>query len=123
MTPKPLVDLVVNTPPDQMVKPPAAGRADVHAGTLANRLETLENRDVRSVVSPARALVRTLRPQPPKREKGPAPGSLDPGTGRCQQVDVSIAATPLGTGGREAQKFLQIGTFSAVAGPSARGCR
>jgi hypothetical protein len=40
-----LVDGVVDDFPDHVVQAPLTGRADVHAGTLADRLETLEDGD------------------------------------------------------------------------------
>ena len=41
-----LVDRVVEDLPDEVVQPGAADAADVHAGALANGLETLEDGDV-----------------------------------------------------------------------------
>ena len=41
-----LVDRVVHDLPDQVVQAGRPGRADVHAGSLAHRLEALEDRDV-----------------------------------------------------------------------------
>src|SRR3712207_9016131 len=46
-----LVDRVVHDLVDQVVQPPHARRADVHPRTLADRLETLEDRDVLGVVA------------------------------------------------------------------------
>ncbi len=46
-----LVDGVVDDLIDEVVKAPDAGRADVHAGALADCLEALEDGDVRGVVS------------------------------------------------------------------------
>jgi hypothetical protein len=45
-----LVDRVVDDLPDQVVEPALAGRADVHARTLADGLEPLEDLDRRGVV-------------------------------------------------------------------------
>jgi hypothetical protein len=45
-----LVDGVVDDLPDQVVETPLAGGADVHARTLADRLESLEHGDRRRVV-------------------------------------------------------------------------
>ena len=45
-----LVDGVVDDLVDQVVQAALAGRADVHAGALADRLEPLENRDRAGVV-------------------------------------------------------------------------
>jgi DNA gyrase subunit B len=45
-----LVDPVVHDLPDQVVQAALAGRADVHAGALAHRLEALEDRDRGRVV-------------------------------------------------------------------------
>ena len=45
-----LVDGVVDDLPDQVVQAALAGRPDVHAGTLADRLETLEDLDRGRVV-------------------------------------------------------------------------
>ena len=45
-----LVDRVVDDLPDQVVQAALAGRADVHARPLADRLETLEDLDRRRVV-------------------------------------------------------------------------
>ena len=41
-----LVDRVVENLPDEVVKPGGPDAADEHARTLANRLQTLQNRDV-----------------------------------------------------------------------------
>ena len=46
-----LVDRVVDDLVDQMVQAPHTGRPDVHAGTLAHRLESLEDGDVLGVVA------------------------------------------------------------------------
>jgi hypothetical protein len=46
-----LVDGVVDDLPDEVVQTALTGRADVHARTLANRLETLEDGDVLGVVA------------------------------------------------------------------------
>ena len=53
-----LVDGVVDDLVDQVVQAAHTGRADVHAGTLADRLEALEDGDVLGVV--ARALLSLL---------------------------------------------------------------
>ena len=49
-----LVDGVVDDLPDEVVQPGQAGRADVHAGALADRIEALENLDVLGAVVGAR---------------------------------------------------------------------
>jgi hypothetical protein len=48
-----LVDRVVNDLVNQMVKAARAGRADVHAGALANRLQALEDGDVLGAIGAA----------------------------------------------------------------------
>ena len=50
-----LVDGVVDHLVDEVVQTPLARRADVHAGTLAYGLETLENRDVACAVCQTRS--------------------------------------------------------------------
>src|SRR5262249_43193435 len=50
-----LVDGVVHDLVDQVVQPTGAGRPDVHAGSLANRLEALEDGDVLGAVRGALA--------------------------------------------------------------------
>jgi hypothetical protein len=45
-----LVDRVVDHLVDEVVKPARAGRADVHAGTFANRFQPLEDGDVGGAV-------------------------------------------------------------------------
>jgi hypothetical protein len=50
-----LVDGVVDDLVDEVVKAPDAGRADVHAGALADRLQALEDRQVPGGVSVGRA--------------------------------------------------------------------
>ena len=45
-----LVDGVIDDLPHQMVQAPLSGRADVHAGTFANGLETFEDGDLRGAV-------------------------------------------------------------------------
>ena len=46
-----LVDRVVDHLEDEVMEPPGARRADVHAGSQPDRLETLENSDVFCCVS------------------------------------------------------------------------
>jgi hypothetical protein len=50
-----LVDRVVDDFVDEVVEATLAGRADVHAGPLADRFEALENRDVGGGVARIRA--------------------------------------------------------------------
>ena len=50
-----LVDRVVDDLVDEVVETARAGRADVHAGALANRLEPLEDGDVLGAVGAARS--------------------------------------------------------------------
>ena len=50
-----LVDRVVDDLVDQVVKATLTGRADVHAGPLANRLEPLQHRDVGGLVARPRS--------------------------------------------------------------------
>jgi hypothetical protein len=45
------INRVVNNLVHEVMKPAGAGRADVHAGTLADGLEAFEDRDVLRVVS------------------------------------------------------------------------
>ena len=52
-----LVDRVVDDLVDEVVQAARAGRADVHAGTLADRLETLQDGDVLGVITRFRLLV------------------------------------------------------------------
>jgi hypothetical protein len=47
---KSLVNRVVNNLVDEVMKPARSSRADVHAGPLANSLETLQDGDVLRVV-------------------------------------------------------------------------
>ncbi len=58
-----LVDRVVHNLVDEVVQPAGAGRADVHAGSLANGLEALEDGDVLGAVrgAPAPAALRLRR--------------------------------------------------------------
>ena len=58
-----LVDRVVHDLVDEVVKTPCAGGPDVHAGTLAHRLETLEDGDVLRVIAPIARLAVTARPR------------------------------------------------------------
>ena len=46
-----LVDRVVHDLPDQVVQPARTGRADVHAGPLADRLEALQDGHVAGAVA------------------------------------------------------------------------
>ena len=56
-----LVDRVVDDFEDQMVQAALGGVADVHAGTLAHRLETLEDLDhFRPVIARRRAYLRLV---------------------------------------------------------------
>jgi hypothetical protein len=50
-----LVDGVVDDLVDEMVEAPRAGRADVHAGPLANRFQALEDGDVLGAVGGGRS--------------------------------------------------------------------
>ena len=60
-----LVDRVVDDLVDEVVQAALAGRADVHAGAQADRLESLEHRDVlRVVVAPLRALPSSVNRPP-----------------------------------------------------------
>ena len=52
-----LVDRVVDHLVDEVVQAAGAGRADVHTGTLADRLETLEDGDVLGPVGVRRAFL------------------------------------------------------------------
>src|SRR5688572_3951723 len=45
-----LIDRVVDYFPDQVMKAPGSGRADIHAGPLAHCLEALEDGDVPGVI-------------------------------------------------------------------------
>ena len=56
-----LVDRVVDDLVDEVVQAAHAGRADVHAGALADRLEALEDGDVLGVVAAGCWLVRRWR--------------------------------------------------------------
>jgi hypothetical protein len=59
-----LVDGVVHDLVDEMVQTTDAGRADVHPGTLAHGLETLEDRDVLGVVArPVLSVAAVVRSQ------------------------------------------------------------
>ena len=49
------VDRVVDHLPDEVVQPGQTGGADVHAGALADRIETLQDLDVLGVVLAVRA--------------------------------------------------------------------
>ena len=69
-----LVDAVVEHLPDEVMQAPHAGRADVHAGTAPDRLETFEDRDVLCAVlgicqSPP--LPRVARRGPARHRIGP----------------------------------------------------
>src|SRR5204863_6255874 len=55
-----LVDRVVHDFVDEVMEPSLTGRSDVHAGALANRLETLEHGDVCGRVARGRRLVLLL---------------------------------------------------------------
>ena len=78
-----LVDRVVDDLVDEVVQAAHAGRADVHAGTLAHGLEALEDRDVLGVVArlllSVRWVVRCSRclsstQATPRRDDGPSAG-------------------------------------------------
>ena len=60
-----LVDRVVDDLVDEVVQAALAGRADVHAGALADRLEALEDRDVLRVVVLAAPRVPSSVKRPP----------------------------------------------------------
>ena len=91
-----LIDAVVHDLPDAVHQPPLVGRADVHAGTLAHRLQPLQYREVASGVVAAGGLVlrrghgRTVTDHgrtgvPPRRDRTcglrqPPPASAGSGT-------------------------------------------
>ena len=56
-----LIDRVVHHLVDQVVEASRAGRADVHAGALADGLETLEDRDVLGPIARGATVIRLLR--------------------------------------------------------------
>ena len=83
-----LVDGVVDHLVDEVMQAAHAGRPDVHAGALADRLETLEDGDVLSVVCRA---VLVLRHVPPNDVKNPGSGLTDtrPGHQRFMESNCS----------------------------------
>src|SRR5680860_1183687 len=90
---------------EEVAQPARPGRADVHAGPLADRFEALENGDVLGVVgvhffrlAPAGVLIRLRQLIPSASHRKPRPpGALGaPGRGRSR-VDVRIPVQPPGT--------------------------
>src|SRR2546423_1616882 len=107
-----LVDRVVNHLPDQVVQPPLAGRADVHAGALADRFQPFEDGDGRRVVL-ARLLLRRCHSRslsrPYLRWPRRRPGGVTRSTGRAR-----ACSCPGRAGGAGAPVAVE------TAGPSGR---
>ena len=88
-----LVDGVVDDLVDEVVQAQHAGRADVHAGALADRLEALEDRDVLRVVAGGAAVIDgSLTP--------PLPGALLRAVAACGQWPSDDVRTPRNPGAR-----------------------
>ena len=60
-----LVDRVVEDLPEAVLQPAAVGRADVHAGALAHRVQALEDRQVLGAVGVGQFSLRPVRWTPP----------------------------------------------------------
>src|SRR4051812_1412832 len=99
-----LVNGVVDHLVDEMVEATHAGGPDVHAGALADRLETLQDGDVLSVVCPA---VLVLRHMPPNDVKNPGSGLTDTRPGHQRIMETIVADRGVSPPARNATKVLQ----------------
>src|SRR3712207_732098 len=92
-----LVDRVVHDLVDQVVQPPHARRADVHPRTLADRLETLEDRDVLGVVArPPLSVVVTARQGASVRDTSDASAGRESSVaGRGRQSGLQSSTGPV----------------------------
>ena len=107
-----LVDRVVDDLVDEVVQAAHAGRADVHARPLADRLETLEDGDVLGVVAAiagCSVVAVVLEATVPfvYTSDAPASGRSRPRPGRGLHVVIILAGGPLGTAARSVTKVLQ----------------
>ena len=106
-----LVDRVVDHLVDEVVQAAHTGRADVHAGPLAHRLETLEDGDVLRVVPGALlvglAVVWKPRCLSSHTSDAPAGGHGPPGPGRGHNVVMILAGGPPRPAGSAVTKVLQ----------------
>ncbi len=123
-----LVDGVVDDLVDEVVQAAHAGGPDVHAGALADGLETLEDGDVLGVVCVRRAVGRrVLRHVPPNDVKNPGSGCPTPGRGASDLWTQMIADRGVSPAPTTASKVLQNRrNRRAVRGssrPPARGDR
>jgi hypothetical protein len=95
-----LVDRVVDDLVHEMVQAPHAGRADVHAGTLAHRLEAFEDGDVLGVVA-AGVLFCPLDPSlakgPPCERPGGGHGLMSTAGAREVELQLRIPPKPVVT--------------------------
>ena len=101
-----LVDRVVDHLVDEVVQAANAGRADVHAGPLAHRLEALEDGDVLGVVPGALlvGLAVVCATVPPSTHATPRRHGAVPGPGRNHYVLKRLAGGPPETAGHERTK-------------------
>ena len=106
-----LVDGVVDDLVDEVVQAARTGRADVHAGPLANRLETLQDGDVLGVITrllAARCCGRLVATVPfVYTSDAPASRTNSSTAGAGPYVVIILAGGPLGTAARSVTKVLQ----------------
>ena len=106
-----LVDRVVDDLVDEVMEPAGPGRADVHAGTLADRFQALEDGDVLGAVGRSRWRCWIFsQAMSPFRltQKTPTPGgSLHTGRG-IKRVAIRIPVECCGRAGQSATNSLQI---------------
>src|SRR6185436_16143260 len=99
-----LVDGVVDHLVDEVMQTAHAGRPDVHAGALADGLETLEDGDVLSVVRPGFPVLRHV---PPNDVKNPGCGCPTPDRGASDLWTQMIADRGVSPAPTTASKLLQ----------------
>src|SRR4051812_3653947 len=108
-----LVDGVVDDLVDEVVQAAHAGRPDVHAGALADRLQTLEDGDVLSVVCPG---LLVLRHMPPNDVKNPGSGPTDTLPGHERFMETIVAERGVCPPLQPATKVLQNSDISPLLG-------
>jgi hypothetical protein len=112
-----LVDGVVDDLVDQVVEAAGAGRADVHAGALADGLEALQDGDVLGGVGAVPLVLRLLRQyvpsvkagscarRPLRATKSPGSEALGSRTGAVHKTALNTSRLPLPSDGSDRYKM------------------
>ena len=108
-----LVDAVVDDLPQAVHQPAGVGRADVHAGALAHRLEALEDEEVCGVV-------RVVDRGAACMGKSGAPAPNLPASDTCRRDAVPTATAPRGSGPSVTREDTSRRGHDRCSGPSQR---